>query len=186
MPELVFTNSKTVFTNDVVPTQDQFTWQLQVTQMSEENLLVQWPIIEQKGDKQLMLLDLTTQRVVDMTREQSITLSPASKSLKIIFGNQDYIAAILEKELPAIGQPYPNPAHEEVKIPFYISESLDQANVSIRIYSSAGSELATVVDDYFSKGRHVLSWKPSVPNGLYIIAMTVGSGEARRVKLIIQ
>lgn len=188
MPELLFSSgdSKNLITKDVVFTQDHFTWQFEVNQWGDAHLKLQWPVIEQKGDQQLVLLDLATQRVVDMTKETEISLSSASKSIRIIFGVQNYINQVLEKELPAIGLPFPNPAHTEVKIPIFISESLDNSNVSVRVYNSLGKEVATLVDGHFQKGYHLLNWNPTEPAGLYIVAMKVGSGAEKRVKLIIQ
>ncbi len=188
IPELAFAsaNSNTEFTKEVVPTQDRFTWEFEVRQTGEEIVKLQWPVIEEKRDKKLFLLDLATQRLIDMTKENEITLSSESKSLRVIFGDQNYINQVLEKELPAIGLPYPNPAHAEVKIPIFISESLDNSNVVVRVYNSLGEEVTTLVDDHFRKGYHLLNWKPTEPGGLYVVTMKVGSGEERRVKLIIQ
>ena len=187
MPELVFSaTSKTPLTKDVVPTQDHFTWPFTVAHSGDEPLKLQWPTIDKAGEQQLVLLDVATQRVINMTIETVITLSSASKSLRIIFGNQHYINQVLEKELPAIGLPFPNPAKEEVKIPIFISESLDNSNVTVRVYNSLGKEVATLLDDHFSKGYHSLNWKPTEPAGLYVVTLKVGSGEEKRVKLIIQ
>ncbi len=188
MPELIFSSStsKTPITKDVVPTQDHFTWQFNVNQYGDEPLKLQWPSIDKLGDQRLVLLDLATQRVIDMVKENEITISLESKSLRIIFGDPNYISQVLEKELPAIGLPFPNPAQAEVKIPIFISESLDNSNVTIRVCNSLGKEVATLVDSHFQKGYHLLNWKPTEPAGLYIVAMKVGSGEEKRVKLIIQ
>ena len=187
MPELVFSSTSTTpLTKDVVPTQDHFTWPFTVAYSGDEPLKLQWPAIDKPGEQQLILLDLATQRVIDMTKETEIQLSSACKSLRIIFGDQNYINRVLEKELPAIGIPFPNPAHEEVKIPIFISESLDNANVTVRVYNSLGKEVATLLDDRFSKGYHVLNWKPKEPAGLYIVTLKVGPGAEKRVKLIIQ
>ena len=189
MPELIFSSStsKIDITKEVVPSQDRFTWKFEVKQTNDETLKLAWPIIENKGDKQLVLLDLASQRVMDMTKENGITFSAESKSFKIIFGDPNYITQVLEKELPTIGQPYPNPAQAEVKIPFFISESLDNSKVSIRIYNNLGKEIATLLDDQpLQKGYHLLNWKPTEPAGLYVVSMKVGSGAEKRVKLIIQ
>ena len=73
-----------------------------------------------------------------------------------------------------------------MKIPIFISESLDNANVTVRVYNSLGKEVATLLDGRFSKGYHVLNWKPKEPAGLYIVTLKVGPGAEKRVKLIIQ
>ena len=188
MPELAFNNpgSKGTFNKVVVSTQDNFTWQFEVIQEHSGPLKLHWPAIDQKGDKQLVLLDLASQRPIDMTTEQEITLSSRNKTLKIFFGDHRYVEQALEKELDIIGQPYPNPAHDDVTIPIYISEVLDDAHVSLRVYNSIGNEVAIIMNEHIRKGRHLLSWKNNEPAGLYFITIKVGSREEKRIKLIIQ
>ncbi len=188
IPELDFSTkgSPIVFNKNVVPTQKNFTWQFEILRSGDELLQIQWPVIEKKGSNELVLLDMATQRVVDMTAKQEINVSLQSKTLKIFFGDRHYIANALEKELPVIGQPYPNPANEIVHIPFYITDALDNSKVSIKIYNTVGQEVALVADSNFGKGTHVVSWKPTEPTGLYIVAMKVGNGTENRVRLVIK
>ncbi len=187
MPELLFSTAyKAVLSKEVVPTQKNYTWHLSVNQISEEGALITWPKVDAVVGKQLVLLDLATQRIVDMISHQEIKLAKETKQLKIFYGDPEYVLSSLEKELPIIGQPYPNPAQREVTIPFFISESLDNARVTIRIYDGMGKEIEQLIDDVFRKGYHQLQWKHAEPAGLYIVSMKVGTGEERRVKLIIQ
>jgi Secretion system C-terminal sorting domain len=188
IPELDFSakGSPIVFNKDVVPSQQNFSWQFEILGSGDEPLQIKWPVIEKKGTNELVLFDVASQRVIDMTNKQEINISSQSKTLKIFFGDRQYIANALEKELPVIGQPYPNPANEIVHIPFYISDALDNSNVNIKIYNTVGQEVALLADSDFGKGTHVVSWKPSQPTGLYIIAMKVGSGTENRVRLVIK
>lgn len=186
MPELLFSTSyKTVLSKEVVPSQKSYTWQLAINQFGEEGALITWPKVESVTGKQLVLLDLATQRTIDMTSKQEIKLAKESKQLKIFYGDPQYVQSSLEKELPVIGLPYPNPAQKEVTIPFFITESLDQSQVTIRIYNGLGKEVALLTDGQFRKGYHQVQWQPTEPAGLYVVAMKVGNGEERRVKLII-
>ena len=179
------TDPKLVFNKEVVPTSDSFTWQFQMNQAQDEPLQLQWPTIEKKGDRQLVLLDVASQRVIDMTEQHAMTISLPAKTLKIFFGDKQYIATSLEKELPVIGRPYPNPSSGEVNIPFYITDALDNAKVSLKVYNNLGTEVAMLSDANFSKGFHLVSWKPTEPKGLYVLSIKVGNGEEKRMKLIL-
>jgi hypothetical protein len=186
MPELLFsTGNKTILNKEIIPTQKNYTWNLTVNPSGEGGASLSWPAFETAPDRKLVLLDLATMRIVDMHSQQEISLGKESKALKILFGDEQYIQAALDTELPAIGQPYPNPAREVVRIPFYVTESATQTNVKIEVYNNLGVKITTLVNAQFSAGNHELIWKSEVPKGLYFISMLVGNSE-KRVKVIIQ
>jgi hypothetical protein len=186
MPELRFATSyKTELSKQIVPSQNNFTWQFLVSPLTEDGASLSWPKLEKAPDQKLVLLDLATMRVIDMNTQSSLTLSMESKSFKIFFGDDAFIQAALEKELPAIGQPYPNPAREEMKIPFLVTESSRQAHVKIKIFNMLGTEITTLTDKPYAAGNYELLWKPHVPAGLYLISMEVGNTE-KRVKVVVQ
>jgi Secretion system C-terminal sorting domain len=188
MPELSFARQgiKSFFNKDIVPRQENFTWQFESISTGSGPMQLHWPAIDKKGDRQLVLLDVADQRAVDMTQLNTINVSANSKNFKVIFGDKSYMASVLDKELEVIGKPYPNPARDEVNIPFYITEALDNSNVSLKIYDTLGKEVATLADTNFGKGSHVVSWQPNEPPGMYIVTINVGLGIEKRVKVILQ
>lgn len=73
---------------------------------------------------------------------------------------------------------YPNPFNPETTIVFDISEPAD---VLINIYDTRGRFVATVLDDYFDKGRHNAVWKGKdadnriMSSGVYLVRMETDS-----------
>lgn len=175
------------FYKEVVPTHENFTWQFDVKRSLPGNIEMTWNNdYFGDNDKQLMLLDPASLQVIDMKTNNSVTLAESTKKIKILYGSKDYIQSSLDKELPWLGSPYPNPAQGEVSIPFRVPETADQANVQIKVYNGQGLEAGTVIDAPFAKGSYEVKWMPSSASGLYLIRMQLGHGEAKTTKLIIK
>ena len=175
------------FYKEVVPTHENYTWEFDVKRSLPGNIEMTWNNdYFGDNDKQLMLLDSASLQVIDMKTNNSVTLAESTKKIKILYGSKDYIQSSLDKELPWLGSPYPNPAQGEVFIPFRVPETADQANVQIKVYNSQGLEVGTLIDSPFAKGSYEVKWMPSSTSGLYLIRMQLGHGEAKTVKLIIK
>jgi len=175
------------FNKEFVPTQENFTWDFDVKRSLSGNIDLKWDNhYFGDNDKQLMLLDPSSLQVIDMKINNSITLTESTKKIRILYGSMDYIQTSLDKELPWLGNPYPNPARAEVSIPFRVPESADQANVKIKVFNSQGLEAVTLIDAQVAKGNYEVKWMPSVAAGLYLVRMQLGETEMRTVKLIIK
>ena len=175
------------FNKDIVPTQENFTWQFDVNRSAEEgDIELSWAN-HYFGDseKQLILFDPATLQVVDMRLVNRFTISERTKKIRILFGDNDYIQQALDKELPWLGSAYPNPAKEELTIPFRVTENQDNMMVQIKIYNSHGVEIATPIQQTLPKGNYDVKWQPKGETGLYIIRMTIGQQETKAMKVII-
>jgi Secretion system C-terminal sorting domain len=77
-----------------------------------------------------------------------------------------------------LSKAYPNPFNSSVNIPFSLPEP---SNVKITIYDILGREVAILVDQNKSAGKHSIHWNGknlndfTSPSGIYFLRMEVGS-----------
>ncbi len=178
----VFTN----FNKEVVPTQEYYAWDFDVKRDDPSaSLDLSWPnYYFGDNDKQLILFDPFSLQVIDMRMTNHFTLSERSEKVRIFFGGKEYIQQALDKELPWLGNPYPNPARVDVTIPFRVPETKDQMDVQIKIYNSQGKEVAVPISQHLEKGSYEVKWQ-SQESGLFVVRMKIGQQETRSTKVII-
>jgi hypothetical protein len=175
------------FSKEVVPTHENFTWEFDVVRSSSAPLELTWEnYYFGDNDKELMLFDPSTLEVVNMRTANRYHLSGYTTKLRILFGSSDYVWRALDAEVPLIGTPYPNPASNEVTIPFRVPQASSGVNVTINIYNSHGAQVGTVLNREMDNGRYEAKWYPDLPPGLYLVRMQVGPQEIRTTKLIIK
>jgi hypothetical protein len=71
----------------------------------------------------------------------------------------------------ALEQNYPNPFNPSTTIAYELPKS---AFVSLRIYSTLGQLVATLVDGQKEAGYHHVQWNPDVPSGTYFCRLQAG------------
>ena len=177
----------TDFSKEVVPTQENFTWEFDVRRDDPSaGLDLSWTNdYFGDNDKQLVLFDPASLQVVDMRLTNRFSLSQRTKKLRILFGDKDYIQRTLDSELPWLGNAYPNPAREELTIPFRIPEGNDLMPVQIKIYNCLGVEIANLINQTLGKGSYEIKWQPQGETGLHIIRMKIGQQERQVIKVVI-
>ncbi len=89
-------------------------------------------------------------------------------------------------EIPSklsLEQNYPNPFNPVTKIRFNVPAA---QNIVIKIYSAAGSEMTTLVNEYLNAGSYESSFNASsYPSGVYFYKLISGSfTETRKMILI--
>lgn len=78
----------------------------------------------------------------------------------------------------ALGEPYPNPAHESVSFAFELRTPM---HVQIEIFDALGRRMATLVDDVRSAGAHRMEVDgATLPSGVYFIRMTTPNASVAR------
>ncbi|MGB1248107.1 MAG: T9SS type A sorting domain-containing protein [Chitinophagales bacterium] len=78
-----------------------------------------------------------------------------------------------------MGNPFPNPASDKVKMEYRIDESAD---VSIKVIDVFGREVATLVEGTVKAGTYEARWYPQNATGNYFIVMDVdGQKQSRKV-----
>ena len=173
------------FSKEIVPSQESYTWNFDIDRLEGTDLTMSWRNdYFGTNDKQLMLFNPSTQELVDMKKKNNFSLSSTTQQLRILYGSDKYIQHALDKELPWLGNTYPNPAHEELTIPFRVPETYDQMPVTIRIYNSQGIEVGTPVNHTMGKGAYEVKWNPQGQTGLHIIRMRIGQEETKAIKAV--
>ena len=165
------------FSKDVVPTQRNFVWNFDVSHSnSTSRTALNWDnSYFGINDRELVLFDPATARVVDMKQYSKIEISQETKRLMFIYGDKKYIQEKLDGLLPVIGMPYPNPTDADVFIPFNITEEAGQAFVKIDVYDHLGAHVATLANDTFKPGTYQMGWT-NTP-GMYLIRTSVGASQ---------
>ncbi|MGA9116373.1 MAG: T9SS type A sorting domain-containing protein [Bacteroidota bacterium] len=82
-----------------------------------------------------------------------------------------------------LDQNYPNPFNPLTTIGYYVPSS---GRVSLKVFDSAGEEVAHLVDHWQEAGRHSVAWDgTSHPSGVYFYRLTAGKHtEARKLVLL--
>ena len=85
---------------------------------------------------------------------------------------------------PFLEQNYPNPFNPVTSIPFSLPA---MTQVSLKVYSITGAEVATLVDTTMPQGRHEMRWQADgVASGLYLLHLQAGAHRAVRKALILK
>ncbi len=76
----------------------------------------------------------------------------------------------------SLEQNYPNPFNPSTVIQFLIPEGSSPSNVILKVYSSMGQEVATLVDGVKESGRYSVEFNgKGLSSGLYFYSFTAGS-----------
>jgi uncharacterized lipoprotein YddW (UPF0748 family) len=83
----------------------------------------------------------------------------------------------------ALSQNYPNPFNPETKIEYQI---LERGFTKLAVYDLLGREVASLVNEMKSAGRHVVRWEPkNLSSGVYIYRLaTGGHSVAKRMAVV--
>ncbi|MGL1889045.1 MAG: T9SS type A sorting domain-containing protein, partial [Reichenbachiella sp.] len=78
---------------------------------------------------------------------------------------------------------YPNPTNQTTNISFFITQT---SNVSIKLISLAGAEVASILDKELVAGEHIIQYQlDSLDTGVYYYIMKVGNQSSKQ-KVIIE
>lgn len=177
------------FTRDVVPTQANYTWDFTVDSNLEGMAELSWNNLPlASSGKDLFLLDVSAQKLVNMKDANSYSFSPKETNpFRIYFGDNLNIAP----ERVQLGKAYPNPTNGLTTIAFSLPETggLNQS-VTIDILDALGRSSATVTNGTFNPGYHHSEIDASNLNhGFYTYRLTVKNKKGQTVevnKLIIK
>ena len=178
----------TSFNKEVVPTQENYTWEVEVKRSpSHDQLKISW----QNGhfgenEKELVLFDPASLETVDMRKNNSYLLSSETRGVQILFGSKEYVNMRLDSQLPWLGKAYPNPAIGNISIPFRVPKSHGHLPVRISIHNSNGLEIDRPVDQILGAGTYETIWGPDNISGLFLVRMQLGGEKAQVIKVIFQ
>lgn len=171
---------------DVVPTQSEFVWHFNFNTNSDELATFKWPNdLFGNNSKELVLMDEGTQRLIDMRSETSYTFDPTvSKNFRIYFG-ENLMSAIKPSRV-LLGQLYPNPATEQVFIPFTLSDVSSAYLVRLEAYNMQGTRVGVLYEGELAPGFYQREWSLHAANlayGVYLIKMSVSGNGARETQI---
>lgn len=184
-----FINS--AYTKDIVPVQQNYTWNFTVESSMEGTTEMIWDnSYFGKNQKEIALVDIESSEVVNMRTAQSYSFSSsASHQFKVVYGSKDYV---LENSTPkglAFSKVYPNPSSGSVKIGFTLPNSIDHHPVQVRLVNMMGQIITRIFEGNLNSGYHEITWsglddlsqRPA--QGVYFIQ--ISSSSDSRIKRIV-
>lgn len=184
------------FARDVVPTQENYTWEFTVeSNLLSEQLQLNWDSQIAAGtSKKLILKDVTSNTFLDMADVSSYTFTNDEKrEFQLIYGSEAYIENQLSSDRTEILHAYPNPFTDEITLPFALKGNNATFEVELSIISINGEKLVTLFNEKLTSGYHQYTWDGRLGNGtelspgIYIQEMIVKDGynqQVYRIKLI--
>ncbi|HEV8514588.1 MAG TPA: T9SS type A sorting domain-containing protein, partial [Cyclobacteriaceae bacterium] len=165
------------FARDVVPTQNEYTWEFTVAGNTDGVTQLTWDNSSLGSNlKELFLYDMANEALVNMLEQNnySIDLKRASQ-FRIYYG--DNLKDKIKPDNITLGAAYPNPSRGgNVTIPFTLPENQSKYQVSLEIYNSLGQKVSTIVDGLYSPGFYSSQWETTqttLSSGLYIYRIKV-------------
>ena len=161
------------YSKDVVPFQENHTWEFSVESNSKESVTMKWDnSFFGNNSKQLVLWDMNLQRGLDMRKDNQYVFNKSrSGHFKIFFGDEQYVKEKTIVDRVVFHEVFPNPAKDMVTISFSVP---GEERVTIDVIDLLGRKIATVADGNFKPGYHEVSWNTQddsgngVTNGIYI------------------
>lgn len=171
------------FTREIVPTQQNYTWEFTVDSNLEGMAELTWnnaPLIT--SGKDLFLLDLSTQQLVNMKETGTHRFDPKESSrFRIYYGDNLNLAP----ERIHLGHAYPNPTEGNTAISFSLPETggLNQS-VSLEIIDALGHTIGTVVQGKYNPGYHEADFDArGLPGGFYTYRLAVKNRGGQTVEV---
>ncbi len=175
------------FSRDVVPTQGEYTWSFNVGSNIEGNVEITWDNTNfASGAKELYLLDVSRQHLVDMRTLSHYSFNPKeSGKFKLYFG--EHLKITPENVL--LGKAFPNPTSGYTSVAFSLPDSGGpEQMVSLDIVDNLGRKAGTVTQGRFNPGYYDASFDArELPSGVYMYRLTVQgkNGQTTHVKKLI-
>jgi len=172
------------FARDVVPTQNEFTWEFDVNANLDATAQLSWDN-SMFGDnaKELYLFDIVLQKAIDMRTEGSYNFNPKeSNRFRIYFGEK--LKDKIRPDKIFLGKAFPNPSTGVSVIPFTLPENSSGYQVKLEVYNMVGQKVSTLVEGQFKPGFYSTEWNTadSNLNGLYTYRLVVSGQNLKDVQ----
>lgn len=170
------------FTRDIVPTAEEFVWQFHSASNVTGQLVLEWDnTLLSNGGKDLYLMDLGVQRIVNMSEVNSYSFDPYyNPSFRIYFGEN--LESKIKPEWVALIDPYPNPSTGISNIDYALSDAATSYYVKLEVYDMMGKVLSTLVDAEKPPGFYRSQWNAKAnPVGLYAVRLTVQTAGEQKI-----
>ncbi|MCZ8354357.1 MAG: Ig-like domain-containing protein [Cyclobacteriaceae bacterium] len=116
---------------------------------------------------QLWLLNNSTQELTDMRLVNSISLTESKTSFTIYYGTN--LEEVVKPTVNLLGNPYPNPAQTQIKIPFTVSDK--NTTINITLVDNKGNEVKGIYNKILTSGFYTeeITLPAGLVPGLYLI-----------------
>ncbi len=186
---LFFTDAKGNLTqnlkNDFVQFEDVISWDFTIKSTnSKKKHLLEWKKNELDNlSLYIYLVDPENEKIISMNNDDSYTFIPnnTSKTFKI-YATQD--ASFQPQIVPfkfKLLQNYPNPFNPTTTIRFGVPESLNNQEITIKVFDILGREIVTLLNKKLKMGYHEIKWNgknaSNIPtaSGIYFYRIKGGS-----------
>ncbi len=180
LPEITFPHPEFFsprFTRDITRTAQSNIWEFVVSTEGDERATLKWDRSRiTTTEKELFLLDVQNEKVVNMTRNDRYVFNTSSShDFKVFFGSKEFIDEELQPEEVVFGNPFPNPISESTTFSFGIRKT---AKISLVVFDLLGNEVERVIDkESFDAGFHDKKWTigntTSIQPGVYLTQLIV-------------
>ncbi len=162
-----WSNKQTTFKTDIrPPAADGYVWSFEVaTSEKGERIRLQFDDLETLPDgHEVVLLDKSTYRQIDLSRNQAYKFTPDHSTLTrefdLVVGTSDYVANsdALSDPIPssfALSQNFPNPFNAGTTMLYQLPEA---SKVSIKVLNVIGQEVRQLVNEQKEAGVHRVHW----------------------------
>jgi hypothetical protein len=128
-----------------------------------------------ENGKELFLLDVDRQQIVDMKEVGSYTFDPKiSNQFKVYFGEN--VRSKIKPTSVVLGSAYPNPSSGIVTIPFTLPENGSSYNVKLEVFDNLGKRVSTLVNKSLPPDFYSVEWNAidgGLNAGLYVYKLVV-------------
>ncbi|MEX1238661.1 MAG: hypothetical protein WEB30_03060, partial [Cyclobacteriaceae bacterium] len=178
LPEISFAHDEPFirnFTRDVVPPQNEFTWNFTV-HSADEPAVLKWDVNRARSlAHDVYLFNEQEQTLINMAEEDYCRIPPQqTSSFNIYYGvpREDIKPTRIQ-----LGKPYPNPVTDRSNVTFTLPENqLGAYKVLLEVYDNLGRKVATVARGEFTSGFYTGEWVPEpgmLNASLYLHRLTV-------------
>jgi len=185
------------FTKDIVPTQEEYTWEFEVaSNLQSPEVTLKWEnSYFGNNDRVLMLQDLQNHQTVNMQEDTAYTFSVTedSRKFKIFYGSTEVVRKNMLPENIVVGNAYPNPVTDQFKIPVILPDGYQHAHIQLEIYDATGSLVKTSRWHNLPTGYNSVGWNienneyTGIQPGLYFYRLTIsGQTDAYNGRILIR
>jgi hypothetical protein len=176
-------------TQDMQTIGDEMVWLLDVA--NGDGAVLSWRTVDVPADYDLQLVDLTSERVIDLRQDSRIRLEGSG------FNSRQYALKAVKRIIPEVTRllpNYPNPFNPETWIPFELSE---ESEVDITIYGMRGQVIRRLELGRMREGAYVTREQAAywdgrndlgerVASAVYIYEIRAGEHVERRRMLVLK
>jgi ASPIC and UnbV/Bacterial Ig-like domain/FG-GAP-like repeat/Fibronectin type III domain len=170
------------FSRDVVPTQNEYTWEFTVDTNLSGTSELSWGDLS-SVTKELFLYDRQKEMLVDMKEQNAYSFNAQQSSIfRIYFGEN--LSSKIKPESIYLGDAHPNPSTGNVTIPFTLPDVGSLYQVALEVYDMMGKKITTLVEGQLKPGFYSSKWETvqsNLSNGLYVYRMRVAGKDKSEV-----